>query len=136
MSTLWTPDGERPVGRRPEPLSHPPSPRPGAQADPDIDAEPSDEELAARMAELTEQLASTPAAVVVANHAYSLFELAALHLSRQPPQLDDARLAVDAFGALVEGLAGRLGEAEGQLVDALSQLRMAYVQIHTGGAQP
>ena len=56
------------------------------------------------MAELREQLARTPAEVVVANHAFGLFELAALHLSLQPPQLDQARLAIDALAALVDGL--------------------------------
>jgi len=130
MSTLWTPGGERPVGRPAEAPA--PAPPPG---------EPSEEELEARVGELREQLARTPAEVVVANHAYSLFELAALHLSLQPPQLDQARTAIDALAALVEGMAGRLGEAEAPLVDGLSQLRMAYVQVRSaagsaGGEQP
>jgi hypothetical protein len=81
------------------------------------------------MARMQEELAKTPVEVVVANHAFGLFELAALHLSLQPPQLDQARLAIDALAALVEGLAGRLGEHEAQLRDGLAQLRMAYVQI-------
>jgi hypothetical protein len=82
------------------------------------------------MDKLREQLAQTPAEVVVANHAFGLFELAALHLSLSPPQLDQARLAIDALAALVDGLGSRLGEASPQLSDGLSQLRMAYVQIH------
>ncbi len=65
----------------------------------------------------------------MANHAYGLFELAAIHLSQQPPRRDEARLAVDAMAALVEGLTGRLGEAERSLHDALAQIRMAFVQI-------
>lgn len=81
------------------------------------------------MADLREQLARTPAEVVVANHAFGLFELAALHLSLQPPQLDQARVAIDALGVLVEGMAGRLGEGEKELGEGLSQLRMAFVQI-------
>ena len=81
------------------------------------------------MAELQEQLATTPAAVVVANHAYGLFELAALHLSLERPQLEQARLAIDALGFLVEGLGERLGESAGELTTALGQLRMAFVQI-------
>jgi hypothetical protein len=88
-----------------------------------------DEEMQAQMAELAEQLASTPAEVVVANHAFGLFQLASLHLSLQPPQLAQARIAIDACGALIEGMTGRLGEAEGQLVEGLAQLRMAFVQI-------
>jgi hypothetical protein len=56
-----------------------------------------------------------------------------VYLSQQPPLLPQAQLAIDALGCLVDGLEGRLGEAEEQLKDALSQLRLAYVQID--GAQ-
>jgi hypothetical protein len=87
------------------------------------------EALAARLDELRSQLVATPAEVVVANHAYGLFELAAIHLSQQPPNLDEARLAVDALGSIIGGLAGRLGEAEPSLHDALAQIRLTYVQI-------
>ncbi len=79
------------------------------------------------------ELANSPVEVVVANHCYGLFELAAVYLSQQPPLLDQARLAIDALGSLVSGLEGRLGEAEEPLKDGLSQLRLAYVQID--GAQ-
>jgi hypothetical protein len=75
------------------------------------------------------ELADSPVEVVVANHCYGLFELAAVYLSQQPPLLGQARLAIDALGALMTGLDGRLGEAEDQLKDGLSQLRLAYVQI-------
>jgi hypothetical protein len=79
------------------------------------------------------QLAATPADVVIANHCYGLFELAAVYLSQAPPMLPKARLAIDAMTAVVEGLEGRLGESEPQLLEGLSQLRLAYVQID--GAQ-
>jgi hypothetical protein len=91
------------------------------------------------MAELQEQLANTPVEVVIANHAFGLFELAALHLSLQPPNLDQARTAIDACGALVEGMTGRLGDNEPELVQGLSQLRLAFVQIRaaaSGGGAP
>jgi hypothetical protein len=91
--------------------------------------------MRARMAELREQLACTPAETVIANHAFGLFELAALHLSLAPPQLEEARLAIDALAALVEGLGERLGEASTQLTEGLSQLRLAFVQIHTAAHQ-
>ena len=68
--------------------------------------------------------------IVIANHAFGLFELAALHLSLQPPQLAEARTAIDALAALVEGMQGRLGEPEAQLVEGLAQLRMVFVQVH------
>jgi len=78
---------------------------------------------------LRSELASSPVEVIVANHCYGLFELAAVYLSQQPPLLDQARLAIDALGCLVDGLDGRLGDGEAGLRDGLSQLRIAYVQI-------
>ena len=75
------------------------------------------------------ELANAPVEVVVANHCYGLFELAAVYLSQAPPLLPQARLAIDALACLVDGLKGRLGEAEGPLKDGLSQLQLAYVQI-------
>lgn len=143
VSSLWTPEGERPIRRG---SSTPPPSGPGpAAAGPDGGSRPdggagpgpdegglSEQEqaaLTAQMEEVRRQLLQTPAAVVVANHAYGLFELAAIHLSEQPPHLEEARLAVDGLGVLVEGLAGRLGEAEQPLKDALAQIRLAFVQI-------
>lgn len=79
---------------------------------------------------MREQLAQAPAELVIANHAMGLWELAALHLSQKPPQLAQAQLAIDALAALVDGLHGRLGEDEKSLQDGLSQIRMAFVQIH------
>jgi len=108
-----------------------PPPRGGPEGPDDLDDLSPDERqaLAGRLEELRRQLAETPAEVVVANHAYGLFELAAIHLSQQPPSLEQARLAVDALGALLLGLAGRLGEAEAALNDALAQIRVTYVKI-------
>jgi hypothetical protein len=138
VSSLWTPDGERPVAR-PAPAGSggaPPGPAgpPGGDPDgPDGPGEMDEEELAQQMAAMRAELANSPVEVVVANHCYGLFELAAVYLSQQPAMLDQARLAIDALGALLGGLEGRLGEAEQQLKDGLSQLRLAYVQID--GAQ-
>jgi hypothetical protein len=89
--------------------------------------------LAAQVEAMRAELASAPVEVVVANHCYGLFELAAVYLSQQPPLLDQARLAIDALGCLVDGLEGRLGEGEGALKEGLTNLRLAYVQID--GAQ-
>jgi hypothetical protein len=113
MSSLWTPDGEKPVNSQP-----PADEAPSQEA-------PSPEQLE----ELRAQLAETPASIIVANHCFGLFELAALHLSLSPPQLDQAQVAIDALGAVVETLEGRLGEVEPQLMEGVTQLRMAYVQI-------
>lgn len=128
MSSLWTPGGERPVARdpRPEPSGAAGGPGPGPG---DGERELTPEEMQAEMEALREQLAATPAEVVVANHAYGLFELAALHLSVNPPQLSEGRLAIDALALLVEGLGDRLGEPARELEAALAQLRMAFVQL-------
>lgn len=132
MSTLWTPSGEHPVerGRTGSPPSPPASgdapPPSGGAPPPDPEAAPED---VARLEELRRQLADAPAEVVVANHCFGLFELAGVYLSQTPPRLEQARLAIDAFGAVVEGVGGRLGETEGTLRDALAQIRMAFVQI-------
>lgn len=130
MSSLWTPEGEHRVPRpsSAEPSDDHPAPPAGAAAPGEASAE-TDEALAAHLEELRGQLLATPVEVVVANHAYGLFELAAIHLSERPPALDQARLAIDALGTLVEGLQGRLGQAEPSLVDALAQIRLAFVQI-------
>jgi hypothetical protein len=144
VSSLWTPGGEHKVERADEPeRSGPVQPGdsrarpdsggapPGSRAaPPDRDASPEEAELE----ELRRQLVEAPVEVVIANHAYGLFELAALHLGSQPVQLDKARLAVDALGSLIEGLDGRLGEPESSLRDALAQIRMAYVQISNAAA--
>ncbi|MGH9018886.1 MAG: hypothetical protein ACRDY1_14135, partial [Acidimicrobiales bacterium] len=109
MSSLWTPDGEHRVPRdspAPAPGAPPPDAGAGGGPGPDDDLDDLDDlspeerqAMAGRLDELRRQLVSTPAEVVVANHAYGLFELAAIHLSQQPPNLEQARLAVDALGA-------------------------------------
>ena len=137
MSSLWTPGGERPVPRPGETASPPTEEAARAgSADRSAEREPTEAELRQQMDELRARLANTPAEVVVANHAFGLFELAALHLSLDPPQLDQARLAIDALGALVEGLGDRLGDHGQELLAGLSQLRMAYVQIQGAQGSP
>jgi hypothetical protein len=124
--SLWTPDGEHRVERN-EPADEP-------HDDPLAGLSPEEQEqamaMAAEMNEVRQQLASVPASVVVANHAMGMYELAAIHLSSQPPNFTEAQVAIDAMAAIVEGLKGRLGENEPTLIDALAQLRMAYVQLH------
>jgi hypothetical protein len=45
-------------------------------------------------------------------------------------------VAIDALGALVEGMAGRLGDEEQALRDGLGQLRMAFVQLSGSAGEP
>ncbi len=91
------------------------------------DAETSAETLEA-VAEARRRIAEVPASVVVTNHAMGLFELAAIHLSDEPPRLGDAQLAIDALGHLVDGLGERLGEHHETLAAALANIRLVFVQ--------
>ena len=86
-------------------------------------------EAAEALAETRQRLAEIPAEVVVVNHVMGLYELAAIHLSAQPPRLFEAALAIDAVACLVEGLEGRLGDEEATLKLALDNIRIAFVQI-------
>ena len=65
------------------------------------------------MDEARRRLADVPAAQVVANHAMGLFELAAIHLSQQPPDLGEAALAIDAMAAVVDAVGDRLARQRG-----------------------
>ena len=147
MSTLWTPGGEVPVGDRQSdagPASHDtPAADAGAAAHEEFDLDslsPEEREQAEQyireLAESRERLKAVPASVVVANHAMGMYELAALHLSSQPPNFAEGAVAIDALGALLDGMKGRLGEAEPTLQDALSQIRMAFVQLKNRPEDP
>jgi hypothetical protein len=133
MSSLWTPSGEHFPKKEDGGGADSPPGRPGdTDVTPTSQEAPLTEEQAAAQAEvdaMRAQLAHTPAEVVVANHCYGLFELAAIYLSQNPPQLFQARLAIDGLGALLDGLRGRLGEAEPALLESLSQLRLAFVSL-------
>ena len=85
--------------------------------------------MVSEMAAARQRLVEAPASDVIANHAMGLFELAALHLSAQEPNFTEATLAIDAMAAIVEGLSGRLAQAEPTLQEGLQQLRMTYVQL-------
>lgn len=162
MSSLWTPGGEHPVEREPstppsgQPASAPtggPSAAGGSASSnlpptvPGPDGEPISiedltpeqrAELEAQVEELArvrEQVSQTPAHVVVANHVMGLYELAAIHLSSNPPNFAEASVAIDALSAVVDTLEGRLGEAEAQLVEARSGLQQAFVALKQQAAE-
>lgn len=142
--SLWTPDGERPVSRDPQPSTAPPT-ETGAGLTPDvaaaleaagIDVEsltPQQRQEAAammtEMAQVREQLLSTPAVDVVANHLMGIYELAAIHLGENPPNFGEATIAIEALRSVLERLEGQFGENEAVLRKALSQLQMTFVQL-------
>ncbi len=151
MSTLWTPSGEHEVPRddpRAAAAAHgDPSdaghddlevdPETGMPIDPRT-GEPFDPielaEMEAQLREAQEQLTSVPAAEIVQNHMMGLFELAALHLRREQPDLAEARLPIDALGLIVENLGDQLPAGD-TLMGALQQIRLAYVEIHKRQAE-
>jgi hypothetical protein len=81
------------------------------------------------IAETRARLAEVPAEVIITNHVMGLYELAAIHLSADPPDLRQAVLAIDSVACLVEGLGDRLGEDAPTMRDALNNIRIAFVQI-------
>ncbi len=118
--SLWTPggtDGGSSSGSSPD--------QPRLSSEQEAEAH----EIAAEMQQVRDQLSQVPAAVVIANHAMGCYELAAIHLAHQPPRLSEAQLAIDAFGALLGAIEGRLGADEATLADALAQIRLAFVQV-------
>ena len=132
MSSLWTPDGERPIRRESTPPTAPgherhPDDDAGGDGRPALSAEEQEELLA-----MQRELADAPAAAVVANHCVGLFNLAALHLSQSPPNLGEASLAIDALGGVAAACQGRLGPDEPDLIEAVRQIRLAFVQIQAG----
>jgi hypothetical protein len=146
VSSLWTPGGARdePGDAGPD-RPAPPGSRPPGGGDPGRSAsattgattgatagEAPDEAAArAELARLQSELRATPVGDIIANHAIGLWQLAVLHLGledRAAMNLGEASLAIDALAALVDGLGARLGRHEGPLRDALTQLRLAYVQ--------
>lgn len=154
--SLWTPDGERPVSAASD-TPPPGSPQAADHGGPDgIDLSQADldqidldqltpeqfeqlspeqqEQVRAMAHELTEartRLLETDVSMVLANHAFGIYELAAIHLTAEEPKLSEASLAIDALSALMERLAGRLGPHESELEAALQQMQMLFVQRST-----
>jgi hypothetical protein len=123
VSSLWTPGGEKPVGRDP--------------AEGPLERQLTDEEQQA--VQMLEAILSAPVSSVIVNHAVALLELAQLHMGVVPPNLSEAQLAIDAASALIDGLSGRLGPEESDLKAGLAQLKLAFVQIRAanlGSAEP
>ena len=121
MSGLWTPSGE-----------HQPEPAAGAAGDDLLEDEELDPEVAEELRRVRAEIAATPAEDLVARHAVGLWELAVLHLSPdedRPLRLDQAAVAIDAMGGIVDALGDRLGAHASALRDALGQLRIAFVEV-------
>ncbi len=148
MSSLWTPYGEHNSEKTPEP--GPAGEAGSGTATPssaDIaeterpPGQPYSEEELRQIAAVQQQLLSTPPEDLVANHALGLFEVGMLHLSAVAaikrsgelidvtPHLDAARLGIDAVACLVDALGERLQPHLPTLEQALTQARLAFVEL-------
>ncbi len=157
MSSLWTPDGERPVQRggdqSGEAGGDAPAGGPGGTGDPlraaaaamglDLDAM-SDEDRAQLQAELAEmmrvrrEVAATPASEMLTNYLMRFFDLATIYLEGEPPAFGEAATVIEAFRAVLDAVGPRLDEHEAVLREALGQLQMVFVQVKnaTEGTAP
>ena len=97
----------------------------------ELDGETTDviEDAQVAIDEARRRVAEVPAEVVITNHVMGLYELAAIHLSADQPDLASAALAIDAVACLVDGLGDRLGAEAVTMRDALANIRIAFVQI-------
>ena len=137
MSSIWTPSGEH----RPddEGVGGGAGGAPGEGFATGYDDEPIGPEQDEELRQTRAELAAIPVADIVANHAVGLWQLAILHLTPDPdpdgtpedPRLPEASLAIDALGALVDTLGARLAPHDETLREAVTQLRLAFVQLST-----
>jgi hypothetical protein len=145
--SLWTPGGEVPVNRGGGDQPKEPAADPRAQGTAGLAGAPSLDDLSPdereqaeamirEMAQVQQQIAETPAAQLVANHAMGLYELAAIKLSQEPPHYADAQLAIDALAAVLDAARDRLGADANTLRQGLSQLQLAFVELRRRDESP
>jgi hypothetical protein len=117
----------------PEPAPEPPPEPPPAQERVPADEAQADDsalwtpEQEAEAQRAVDEILRVPARDWVADAAVRLAQVAGVKLDRG--DLADARVAIDGFGALVNGCAAELGDAEQPLRQTLAQLQMAYAQV-------
>lgn len=142
--SLWTPGGEVPVNRSTGRPAEPTDPDPlvdgatGFVDGPSLDDLSPEERAQAeamieQMADVQRQIAATPAAQLVANHAMGFYELAAIKLGQEPPQFTEAQIAIDALAAVLDSVGTRLGDDLAPLQQGLSQLQLAFITLKERG---
>jgi len=151
VSSLWTPDGERPVGPagadpdEPAPAPSAAEPLRAAAAALGVDLDSLDDEerrqLAAELEEMMRvrrEVAATPASEMISNHMIRFLDLATIYLESEPPAFGEAATAIEAFRSVLEGVGDRLGDHRPMLTEALGQVQMIFVQVKDAaeGATP
>ncbi|HTT59598.1 MAG TPA: hypothetical protein VMF33_06070 [Acidimicrobiales bacterium] len=91
-------------------------------------SEPSDE---FNEAEEIAFLKSTPVEMILGNHLFVLFQVAALRLGETPPDLGGAQLVIDTVAAMIAAAGERLGEHADLYRSALAEVQQAYVRAST-----
>jgi len=71
-------------------------------------------------------LQDEPVEDIIGNHVFHLIQLAAIHLAATPPQLEQASLAIDAVGGIVDTLGDRLGEHAELFAHAVEEIRVVF----------
>lgn len=71
-------------------------------------------------------LQDEPVEDIIGNHVFHLIQLAAIHLAATPPQLEQASLAIDAVGGIVDTLGDRLGEHAELFAHAVAEIRVVF----------
>jgi len=148
--SLWTPGGEVPVERNPGRPDRPAGPDPTSERGPVIseaalaeaakaagidladlsaDERAQLEAMMIEMAEAQAHLASAPAAQVITNHIHGFFELARIHLGQDPPNFDEASLAIDAMAGVLDAVEPRLGPDGPAMRQGLVQLQAVFVEL-------
>jgi hypothetical protein len=94
------------------------------------------EAMIEQMADVQRQIAGTPAAQLVANHAMGFFELAAIKLSQEPPQFADAQLRSMPSPRCSMPSAHGSATTSRRSSRSLSQLQLAFITLRTAAPTP
>ena len=80
-------------------------------------------------------LRETPVEMILGNHLFVLFQVAALRLAEVPPNLDAAQLVIDTVAAMIAATGERLGEYADLYRNALAEVQQAYVRAKVGASE-
>lgn len=139
--TIWTPRGEHELSRdssdnsQPAPPHNQPPSSGVAAHDPEIDPQ-AQQEYEQQLAEIRQNILETPIELILAQHFFGLSEIAIIHLSNDNPNLEAARLVINAMDGLMSATQGELGDAEEALQLALHQIQLEFVNVSQRVSQP
>lgn len=131
--SIWTPSGEHEI-QKDQPGQEEASSPVGVEQPAGVEQphELSPEEEAAMEAEFEEtrqRIAESPPEQIIATHVIGLYELAVIHLKQESPNLEAAKLAIDALNGIVSGVGDQLGEYSEAMKNALNEIQMAFVKV-------